>query len=148
MTAAPSAQQEALKAEIRQLLKDVSAELKQLQAALTESPGQPPPEAGTGTDPELFGEPEALGSTSAAGGPLSLETDVAPTQRVRSGGGVAETAGEVTAATPQQKPEEAALAAQAREEAVALRRQVPPQYRGVLERLSRPTPSTTTEAAP
>jgi hypothetical protein len=129
---------EATRADIQQLLKDVSNELKQLQAELAAANDQPAPEAGTSTDPELYGEAEALPSASGSAVPIRLGTDEAPTSADRPGGGVGRTAGEAATASPTIEAEDASLAEQPTEETAANRQSIPPEYRSVFEQLQQP----------
>jgi len=127
---------EALKAEIQELLKEVSGELKDLQAQLASATDQPKPEAGTGTDPNLYEAPMTL---EDGGDPLAIQlpSDTAPTEARRPGGGVGQPSGEVSGAAPQTQAQEAQLSEQPLEEAPASRQPVPEEYRDVFDRLQR-----------
>ena len=137
---------EALQQDIQRLLKDVSGEIQTLQAQIAAAKGQPPPTAGTATDPELYGAPEPLGQTGAGTIPIQLKTDTAATTSgARAGSGVGRPSGEVTAAAPSATPEPAQLSDDPLEEPPGSRDTVPPEYRDVFDRLNhRPQPSETT----
>ena len=133
---------EALQQDIQQLLKDVSGEIHTLQAQIAAAKGQPPPTAGTTTDPELYGALEPLGQTGAGNIPIQLKTDTAETtSRARAGSGVGRPSGEVTAAAPSAIPEPAQLSDDPLEEPPGSRDTVPPEYRDVFDRLNRRAPS-------
>jgi len=126
----------ALKAEIQQLLKEVSGELKNLQAQLEAANAQP--EAGTTTDPNLYGDASALEDMTAQSPiPLELKTDTGATQKPRAGGGVGKPTGEISPDGPRTKAEEAHLSEQPLEETAASRQPVPAEYRSVFDRLQR-----------
>ena len=127
--------QDTLKADIQELLKELSGELKDLQAQLASSSQEPHPQAGTSTDPELYGPrttPEQAAGESVA---IQLKTDTQPTQASRRGGGVGQPSGEVSGAGPQVKPEDAQLSEAPLEEQPVSRQPVPPEYRRVFDRL-------------
>ncbi len=130
--------QEALKAEIQGLLKDLSGELKQLEAQL-EASKQVPPQAGTGTDPQLFGSGagEELPTPHGASTPVAIQlrTDVAETKSSRPGRGTAPPSGRVAEAPPSAQAESARLSDVPREELPVVRPAVPPVYRGLFDRL-------------
>ncbi len=128
---------EALKAEIQELLKEVSGELKNLQAQLASATDQPKPEAGTGTDPNLYEAPMKL--EEGGGDPLSIQlhTDAAQTKSQRPGSGVGEPSGEVSHDAPRTEAQDAQLSDQPLEEAPASRQPVPAEYRSVFDRLQR-----------
>ncbi len=133
---------EALQQDIQQLLKDVSGEIQTLQAQIAAATGQPPPTAGTTTDPQLYGTSELLGQTGAGNIPIPLKTDAtATTSSARAGSGVGRPSAEVAAATPSATPEPAQLSDDPREESPGSRDTVPPEYRDVFERLNRRSPS-------
>ena len=134
-----SAGQELLKADIQQLLTELSGELKQLQAQLdaqAKQHEQPSPAAGTSTDPQLYDAASGLENAAGERLPIQLDVDTQPTATKRRGGGVAEPSKEVADARPQQ-PEDAALAEQGAAEQGVVRQAIPPEYRPVFERLSR-----------
>jgi len=125
-----------LTGEIQQLLKELSGDLKQLQAQLTANKQEhPSPIPGTATDPDLYGA-QALEQASGKQLPIQLEVDTKPTAATRPGGGVGEPSEQVMSATPQTEPEAAQLADTAAEEPASQRRPIPPEYRPVFERLS------------
>ena len=126
---------EALKAEIQELLKDVSGELKQLQEQLGSNKDQPRPEGGTSTDPNLYESPMKLDKAAGGALPIQLNTDEAKINAQRPGGGVGRPSGEVSNALPQTQAEDAQLANEPLEETPALRQPIPPEYRGIFERL-------------
>lgn len=126
---------EVTKAEIQQLLKEVSGEVKLLQAQLAAANDQPHPEPGTSTDAELYGTAEALDRAKGSPLPVQLDTDTVETKDERPGGGVGQPAGEAVAATPQVQAEDAQLSEQPLEETPAARQTIPPEYRPVFERL-------------
>ena len=130
-----SGNQDALKAEIQQLLKDVSGELKQLQAQLANADGQTHPNAGTSTDPQLYEGASPLDQSPGASLSITLPTDTAPTAAKRPGGGVGRPSGEAAHASPNAAPEEAELSETPTEEPHSTRQVVPPEYRSVFDRL-------------
>jgi len=121
--------------QIQQLLKEVSGELKQLQVQLAAANDQPRPEAGTSTDPELYGPAEALDHAKGSPLPVQLGTDTVETKAQRPGGGVGHPAGKAASATPQTQAEDAQLSEQPLEETPAAHQTIPPEYRPVFERL-------------
>ena len=138
--------QAALKAEIQELLKEVSGELKQLQAQLAVAHPETAPDAGTSTDPELYEAPMPIGPDAGAPLPMSLGTDTAETKTPRPGGGVGEPTDAVSSDAPSTPLEEAELSEAPLGERAVGRQVVPPEYRGVFERLHRDR--TTTEGGP
>lgn len=135
-----SANQDALKADIQQMLQELSTELKQLEAQLQEETrhNQPNPAPGTSTDPNLYEQASPLERTSGRALPIQLDVDQPATSSARKGGGIGRPSGQAANATPQQQPEEVALAEQTSEEAGGQRQAIPPEYRPVFERLSAP----------
>jgi len=142
--------QDATRAEIQQLLKEVSGELKQLEAQLAAAKDQPHPDAGSSTDPNLYEAPMALEQPQHTALPIQLTTDTAETEQQRPGGGVAPppayspeanprpsgpNAG--GGASPQAQAEEAQLSEEPLEEIPAARQPIPSEYRGVFDRLHR-----------
>jgi len=145
-----SADQEALRAEIQELLQEVSGELKQLQAQLAEAQSDTAPSPGTSTGPELYEapmplSPEAEGSSPV---PMSLGTDTAETRSTRPGGGVGEPADRVSSEAPGAQAEDAQLSDTPLDERAATRQVVPPEYREVFDRLHRDQPSQPSERTP
>ena len=126
--------QEALKADIQQLLKELSGELEQLQAQLVAADSQAP-QAGTHTDPELYGVPSIPEPQRGVGVPIQLGTDAEAVKGKRQGSGVGKASGEVSQAAPQATGEVAQLSEQSMEVVPVSRQPVPPEYRGVFERL-------------
>jgi hypothetical protein len=133
-----------LKAEIQELLKEVSGELKQLQAQLATAKDKPPLDAGTSTDPKLYESPMTLDRKGGTVLPIQLQTDTTPIKAQRPGSGVGPPSGEVSGALPQMKAEEAELSDEPLEEPSAPRQMVPPEYRSVFDRLH-PDPTLPTE---
>ncbi|MBI3083829.1 MAG: hypothetical protein HYY90_05650 [Candidatus Omnitrophica bacterium] len=127
--------QEAMRADIQQLLKEVSGELKALQAKLAAAEPHAQPDAGTSTDPQLYESPMKLDRATGNALPVQLQTDTAPTKTPRPGGGVGRPSGEVSDASPSVHPEEAQLSDEPREEAPTAHQPVPPEYRSVFDRL-------------
>ncbi len=130
--------QEAMKAEIQQLLQQVSGELKDLQAQLASANEQMKPQAGTGTDTQLYEAP--MPSTPSQDGaegslPMQLQTDAAPTQSHRPGGGLGQPGEEASQSAPQAAPEDAQLSNQPLEEQATSHQAVPPEYRGIFGNL-------------
>ena len=123
------------KAEIERLLKQVSGQLEQLQADLATSTNQPRPEAGTGTSSQLYEEPMKLDAANGQTLPIQLQTDTAPTQAARRGSGVGQPSGTAARGAPAMTEEAAQPAATPREETPVSRQMVPPEYRGVFDRL-------------
>ena len=134
-----AAQQEALKADIQQLLKEMSGQLKQLRAEVEaqQRSDTPNPLPGTGTAPQLYGDATAIEKTNGRQFPLQLDVDTQPASTTRRGSGVAAPSGQISDATPQQQAEEAALADRQAEEQGVSRQPIPPEYRPVFERLGR-----------
>ena len=131
--------QDALKADIQQLLKELSGELKDLQQQLSEAETQAR-EAGTGTDAKLYGDPEALEQAKGPSMPIQLKTDAVETDAARpGGGGVGQPSGEISGDAPQVEPEAAQLAEESLEDAAVSRQRVPPEYQSVFDRLYRRT---------
>lgn len=144
-TSGSSGGQQALKADIQELLKEMSGELKALQAQLAAQ--QPAPQPGQGADPELYEAPSALGDALAGTVPIPLRTDTAQTKASRPGGGTGRASTEVSDASPQMTPQEAVLSEQPLEESPVARQPIPPEYRGVFGQLHH-QPSPSNEAAP
>ena len=134
-TSQSSGNQEAMKAEIQQLLKQVSGELKQLQAQLAERSDVPHPEAGTGTDPNLYEAPMSPENSTGSAVPIQLRTDAAQIKTQRPSGGVGRPSAEASNATPQTQAEAAQLSEEPQEEAPTAKQPVPPEYRSVFDRL-------------
>lgn len=129
--------QEAMKAEIQGLLKQVSGELKDLQAQLAKTENLPKPEAGTTTDPNLYEAPAPL-EQGSRGLPVQLRTDQAAVKTPRQAGGIGKVSTEASPSAPQVQPEQAELSSDPLEETSTTRQSVPPEYRGVFDRLRRP----------
>ena len=132
--------QEALRAEIQELLQEVSGELKQLQAQLAEAHGDTAPDAGASTDPDLYEAQAPLGPDAGAAGrplPMSLGTDAAPTNAARRGGGVGKPSDVIATDAPTAEAEEAELSEAPLDERAAERQVVPPEYRDVFDRLQK-----------
>lgn len=130
--------QEALKGEIQQLLRQVSGELKQLQAQLdnTKSPSQP--DAGTGTDAQLYDTaPSELGPSGHTPMAIQLKTDIGEIKTLRPGGGVGEASDAASGDGPKTAAENAQLSETPIEESASVRQTVPPEYVGVFDRLHR-----------
>jgi hypothetical protein len=129
-----------LKADIQRLLKELSQEIQSLQAQVAaQHKDLPNPLPGTTTDPQLY---EGASSVEQATGPpllLQLDVDQQPISTTRPGTGVAKPSGQVAQATPQQSPQDVALAEQATEEQAVSRQPIPPEYKPVFERLSNQT---------
>lgn len=144
-----SASQQALKSDIQALLKELQGQLRQMQGQLAaQDTDRSHPQAGTGTDPNLYGGAESLsppqGPESSV--PLQLETDEAPSRTTRRGSGVGEASGDVASSAPQLSNEHAELSDAPREETSSRRRAVPPEYQEVFEQLSE-QPATSSGAA-
>lgn len=129
--------QDAIHAEIQQLLKEVSGELKQLEAQLAAAKEQPHPDAGSSTDPDLYEAPMAPEQPQGVALPIQLTTDTAETEQQRPGGGVGRPSDKATASTPQAQAEEAQLSEEPLEETSAARQPIPSEYREVFDRLHR-----------
>ena len=131
-------QQEALKANIQQMLQELSTELEQMQKEFQhQRADQPNPAPGTSTDPELFEDASKL--EPATGGPLPIQlgVDAQSTSRTRRGGGSGAPSTEAVDAPFQVQAESAELAESGAEAAAGQRQAIPPEYRPVFERLSR-----------
>ena len=152
--AAPSGQlspgeQEALKGQIQQLLKQMSGELKQLQSDLAnQRNNQANPLPGTGTDAELYGGATPLDPAHGSQLPIQLDVDAQATSRSRRGTGTGDPSGRVSDATPQMAPEHATLATQAEAEEGVRRQTIPPEYKPVFEHLWNPTASSSVGSQP
>ena len=128
--------QEALKADIQELLKELSGELQELQAQLASAPDQVP-RPGTATDPELYGSRELPEGAAAGQLPIQLRTDVEAARTERPGGGVGAPSGSISEALPQTQAESAELSTESVEVAPVSRQPVPREYRNVFDRLFR-----------
>ncbi len=135
-----SGNQEVLKAQIQELLKEVSGELKQLQQQLATAKDLPKPQAGTGTDPNLYEAPMPLERATGGPLPIQLQTDTAQTNAQRKGTGIGTPAGIATSASPQVKAEDAQLSEHPEEESAASRQPVPPEYQSVFDQLRHRSP--------
>lgn len=135
-----AAQQQALKADIQQLLKELSSELKQMQADMdAKQPNakeEPSPLAGGSTDPELYDKPAALDKASGSRLPIQLEVDTQPTASPRKGSGTSDASKHAAESLPQQEPESASLSDVRTTEQGQARHAIPPDYEPVFERLS------------
>lgn len=128
--------QDALKADIQQLLKELSGELKNLQEQLAAAELLTP-EAGTSTDEQLYGAAEPMARAAGPSLPIQLKTDTAETSAQRPSGGLAEPSGEIAGAAPQVAPEAAELSPDSLEGSAVSRQRVPPEYQSVFDRLFR-----------
>ncbi len=131
-------QNEALQAQIQQLLQEVSGEIKDLQAQLaSEAPRPTQPEIGTGTDPGLYDAPSKLEAGKPGVGvlPIQLKADSAPTKAQRPGQGVGPPSETVSGAGPKAELQNAQLADEPTEEHAGSRQIVPPEYQSVFDRL-------------
>jgi len=128
-----------LKADIQKLLKEMSGELKELQGQLDAAKDQPRPQAGSGTDPNLYGAAEKLDPLASKNPmPLQLEADQKTTDKAgRPAGGVAKSSGGISGDLPQTQAQPAQLADQPSEEAASSRQPVPVEYRTVFDQLRR-----------
>ena len=128
---------EQLKAEIQGLLKELSEELKQLETNLDKQTETP--QAGTGTDPDIFGSgvgenlPAQQGATTPV--PIQLRTDIAETTSSRQGGGTGEPTGDVSHEGPKSQAESARLSDIPRDELPTVSPAVPPEYRSIFDQL-------------
>lgn len=129
--------QAALKAEIQELLKEVSGELKHLQAQLAVAHPETGSAPGTSTDPELYEAPMPIGPDATSALPMALGTDTAQTKTPRPGGGVGEASEKVASEAPREPIEDAQLSEVPLEERAVGRHVIPPEYRDVFERLNR-----------
>ena len=130
-----SAEGEALKADIQRALKELSGELKNLQAQLeAQKLSAAPP--GTSTDPDLYGDASLEtppGATSRL--PLVFDVDTQTIQSPRSGGGVRQPSGEISRQAPQMEREEVQLSPNAAPESGTTAQPIPPEYQPVFEHL-------------
>ena len=129
--------QQALKAEIQQLLKDVSGELQQLQSQLAASQDHAPTTPGTGTDPQLYESPMAIDPSTGRPVPVQLKTDTNSAVSKRQGSGVGTPSGEVSSEAPTVSPQDAQLSDKPLQESATARQTVPFEYRDVFGRLHR-----------
>ena len=126
-----------MKADIEQLLKEVSGQLQQLQSQLRQ---EQQPQAGRGTDPNLYGAPTPLDPLTGQPIGIQLTTDTAPATEGRSTSGTGQPTRTVATEAPKAKPEAVQLSEQPVEERAATRQQpVPPEYQPVFDRLHRRT---------
>jgi hypothetical protein len=134
---------DALKADIQELLKEVSGELKELQAQAESTQEQPNP--GTGTDPNLYGgeEPQPAGGDPLA---VELRSDVAPTAKDRSGAGIGRAGTDVARSGPKAIAEDAQLADQPVPEPPSARQPIPVEYRSVFDQMRRSSAQPASEA--
>jgi len=131
-----SAEGEALKAQIQELLHEMSGEIEQLQAQLSSlEKSQSPPTIGASTDPELFEAAEPLDGPAGASLPIQLQTDTTQIRSQRPGGGTGTPSDTVDNARPTAKAEDVQLAEEPLEERAASRQVVPLEYRTVFDRL-------------
>lgn len=145
-----AAQQQALKADIQQLLKELSSELKNMQAemeATQSNSKEPSPLAGGATDPNLYEQSAKLDPASGSRLPIQLEVDTTPTTSPRRGSGTGQASKEASDALPQQEPESASLSDVRTTEQGQARHAIPPDYQPVFERLS-PTQQHEPDAQP
>lgn len=134
-----AAQQQALKADIQQLLKELSSELKEMQAemeAKQSNSKEPSPLAGGTTDPQLYEQSAKLDKASGTRLPVQLEVDTKPTTAPRRGSGTGQASKQASEALPQQQPEDATLSDVRTAEQGQARHAIPPEYQPVFERLS------------
>ncbi len=124
-----------MKGEIQGLLKELSGELKDLEARLASAKTEAHPQAGADTDPQLYGASEAMPPRGTTPIPIQLKTDTAPTSSQRAGSGIAPPSGQVSKSGPQVKNEKAALSEEPAEESAVTRQVVPPEYRSVFDTL-------------
>ena len=137
------------KADIQQLLKEVSGELKTLQAQLDAANQQQASRPGTSTDPNLYGAPEPVDrNPSGTPLPMSLGADTAPSKTPRPGTGVGSAAEHPDHEQPQAKPEAASLSDRPLDEAAGTRQPIPPIYQEIFDRLNRTPQPTTNEKTP
>jgi len=130
--------QEALKGEIQHLLKEVSGELKQLQAQLDSTKSTSQPDAGTGTDSQLYeAVPTPLDPSGHTPLAIQLQTDTAEVKTPRPGSGVGRPSRTASSDAPQTPAEAAQLSEAPLEESSSVRQTVPPEYIGVFDRLHR-----------
>lgn len=144
---ASGAGDEALRADIQELLQELSGELQNLQMELASARTDTRPTIGNQTDPELYGSQGFEPITPKDFVPIQLETDASPTERTRPGGGVGEASGEISAQGPRATLEAAALSQTPIAERAGSRQPIPPEYRGVFERLQTPR-ATDAQAGP
>ena len=142
MSPGQGAASELTKAEIRQLLKDLSGEIQRLQEDLAKQRDLPQPEAGTTTDPGLYdgASPEApLPPGAGNRTPISLGADDrASSSKGRPNAGRGRPSGQVSDLAPQLQPESSALSDHPDEESAIDRQAIPPEYQPVFERLKQP----------
>lgn len=132
---AGGAQQDAMKADIQELLQELSGELQQMETQLARA-DNPNPAPGTAPGGELLGGAEPLPEAGKHQVPIQLKTDDAPSTSPRTGGGVGEASGRIDRDAPKAEREETALSdAPSAEDAAAARQPIPPEYRGAFERL-------------
>jgi hypothetical protein len=147
-SAGEGAQAEALKQDIKQLLQELSGEVKDLQAQLTDRQ-QEVQAPGTSGGGELYGEREPSEAPEATKRrPVQLEVDTEGEAVKRPGSGLAEQAGEAGEAAPQLAPEDATLAPSRPQDTVGTTQRIPPEYRPVFERLSSKSGAPAASAGP
>ncbi len=124
---------EATKEEIRELLEEMSGEVKNLQEQLRQA--QPIPVIGNQSDPNLYGTPETIEKPGEGNTPVQLKTDGQETQSKRQGSGVGKASGEISSEAPKAAATDAQLSDDPAEEAPVSRQSVPPEYRSVFDNL-------------
>ena len=140
---------QALRGDIQELLKELQGELQQIQQQLAaKTSDEAIPHAGTGTDPNLYGDDAQIERGTGSELPIQLETDTAPTSSQRQGSGTGEPSGKIAKAGPQMPLESAVLSDQPLEELASQRRVVPPEYQPVFENLYQRTSEPTEDASP
>ena len=139
--------QQTLKAEIQQLLKDVSGELQQLQSQLAASQDHTPTTPGTGSDPQLYESSMPTDPVTGRPVPIQLKTDTNSAISKRQSSGVGNPSGEVSGEAPTVSPQDAQLSDKPLQESATARQMVPFEYRDVFGRLHRRNPQTS-EATP
>ena len=135
-----------MKADIQQLLKEVSGQLETLQHELANAqPGAP----GTSADPTLYDAASPLEPSAGGTVPVTLTTDEAASTRPRAGGGVGSRSPTASRTAPKSDEEDAKLTEAPREESGATRQPIPFEYRDVFDRLNQPSqPSENTKKGP
>lgn len=133
-----AAQQQAMRAEIKELLKELSAEMEAFHKQLAEAPEAAYPEAGTSTDPDLYERAmEIERKIQAQALPMTLATDDKESGSMRKASGIGESSEEVSDAAPQMSRDNARLSGESAPVQAVERQPIPPVYQGVFENLEK-----------
>lgn len=134
-----AAQQQSMKAEIKELLKELSDEMESFQKQLAKAPETAHPEAGTSSDPDLYERAmEIERKIQARTLPMTLATDDKESGSKRRASGVGESSEDVLDAAPQMSRENSRLSEESAPVQALERQPIPPVYQGVFDNLEQP----------